>query len=376
MLDCQAAANGPLVTVYKIVGAVGKNYAIQITYTSGAFCSNEGSFTIQVANSYASTISNPGATNTCASASPGCYFTVPPTVATVTTTCPGYPLASQPNLVNNYFVRFTTASINSIQLAFQDIIQSNCGAGNVQWFFYRLFDASCNLITCGDLGNLQNNVACNTSYVLEYMWEELPCTYTMQWPYQYIPAGTIGCGTLPVELIYFEGSLQENIVSLKWTTASEVNNNYFVLERSDDNQNFSPVGQIEGAGNSSSAMNYLFLDQLPRTGVYYYRLKQVDFDGNHSYSKIIAVNFNRLQSFVLAPNPAFDLLSIRATSGTDATVMLRVIDSKGSLVMNQPLHLKAGFSNTDVSVKDLPQGVYTVELISETSAMNRRLVKF
>jgi hypothetical protein len=180
MLDCQCADYGPLVTVFKITGTAGTAYSIQVVYTSGGLCGNQGLFTIRAANSYAGTISNPGSTNTCATANPGCYFVAPPTVAAVTGTCTGYPLTTQTNLVNNYFVRFTTASVNSIQLSFQDIIQSTCGAGNVDWFFYRLFDASCNLLTCGDLGNLQNNVG-RTALLIHYTMALSIYSYRYRW---------------------------------------------------------------------------------------------------------------------------------------------------------------------------------------------------
>jgi len=100
--------------------------------------------------------------------------------------------------------------------------------------------------------------------------------------------------TLPVELTYFSATpLPEKQVELKWTTASEINNDYFQVEKSTDGIRFEASASIKGAGNSSGILNYTFIDKyFPGSYVVYYRLKQVDYNGDSDFSKTIAVDLN------------------------------------------------------------------------------------
>jgi hypothetical protein len=193
MLDCQGSGNGPDTTVFKITGAVGAVYAVQVTYTSGSPCSASASFTIRAVNSFSGIISNPGPVNSCSTPTPGCYFTYTPTISNVISTCPGDSLVSQVNLINHQFYTFTTPATDSYILEFNDILQATCTVGNVLWSFWRLYDSSCNVLTCGNQLSTSVTVSCDSTYILEYMWEEIPCTYYIQWPYMYAPTGTLGC---------------------------------------------------------------------------------------------------------------------------------------------------------------------------------------
>ncbi len=95
---------------------------------------------------------------------------------------------------------------------------------------------------------------------------------------------------LPVEFIDVKAQhTGGNTITISWATASESNNHYFTVERTDGKGPFEPVTTVAGNGNSSTRNDYLAMDQVPRDGVYYYRVRQVDFDGNFSYSKTAAV---------------------------------------------------------------------------------------
>lgn len=96
-------------------------------------------------------------------------------------------------------------------------------------------------------------------------------------------------GVLPIELISFTGEPYGDFNLLKWVTATEINNDFFFIERSIDGMFFEEVGFINGSGNSMSLKNYNLLDKEPYNGVSYYRLTQVDFDGNYTVSNIISV---------------------------------------------------------------------------------------
>jgi len=95
-------------------------------------------------------------------------------------------------------------------------------------------------------------------------------------------------GSLPVELVSFRAEPREGKIELFWTTASEVNSNYFCIEKSYDAANFSEGGTVEAAGNSITFLNYEFTDAAPFHPLTYYRLKEMDFDGISYYSAIVA----------------------------------------------------------------------------------------
>ena len=124
------------------------------------------------------------------------------------------------------------------------------------------------------------------------------------------------CRTLlPIELIYFDAvPCSENTVCLSWQTASELNNAYFMIERSKDAINWKDIVELEGSGFSDAIINYEAKDEHPIHGINYYRLKQIDYDGSSTYSQIKAVNIENQdvnQKVQIYPNPANKLLHIK-----------------------------------------------------------------
>jgi hypothetical protein len=113
-----------------------------------------------------------------------------------------------------------------------------------------------------------------------------------------------GGNPLPVELINFSAQLNKQQVDLKWTTESEINNNYFTVERSADNITFSALDQVEGYGNSSQTHHYSYVDPQPLKGISYYRLMQTDFDGHSEYLPTAVVNNIVRKELSVYPNPA------------------------------------------------------------------------
>jgi hypothetical protein len=154
--------------------------------------------------------------------------------------------------------------------------------------------------------------------------------------------------TLPVELTQFSGRAVESVNQLDWTTASEINCDYFNVEASKDGESFITGGSVQGAGNSTVTNNYSFTDENPFPGTTYYRLKQMDFDGQYEYSKVIDVtNINYKTSSVDVYNPQGQLImsvkEFRDNSSLKNLVpgiyLLHFHTSKGLLVkkiMRQP----------------------------------------
>lgn len=117
-----------------------------------------------------------------------------------------------------------------------------------------------------------------------------PATYTSPCDGSYDPAMTYTFGIpLPIELAHFFGVATEDKSLLMWTTFSEINNDYFAVERSGDGYVWEMLGLVQGAGTSSQVIDYRYYDSEPLEYVNYYRLKQVDFDGKYEYSDIVSV---------------------------------------------------------------------------------------
>jgi hypothetical protein len=113
---------------------------------------------------------------------------------------------------------------------------------------------------------------------------------------------------LPITLLSFDAMLRNRMVELSWITASEKNNDYFIIERSHNGSDWEFLDQVDGAGNSTELLSYQTYDFNPYRGITYYRLKQVDFDGNYSYSEIRSVA--NTDDLMILPNPSTGIFGI------------------------------------------------------------------
>jgi len=131
----------------------------------------------------------------------------------------------------------------------------------------------------------------------------------------YYTLGSTENDALPVTLIEFRATPVDEQVVLEWTTASEINNSFFTIERSLNGSTFEFVGQLDGAGTSASTISYRYIDTAPLTGTSFYRLKQTDFNGEFEYSELRSVSIAEAIEtfdFKVYPNPISndDLLTI------------------------------------------------------------------
>ncbi|MEL7005428.1 MAG: T9SS type A sorting domain-containing protein, partial [Bacteroidota bacterium] len=178
---------------------------------------------------------------------------------------------------------------------------------------------------------------------------------------------------LPVELISFSGEWIDSKVELRWATATEINNDRFEVERSHDAINFITLGVVNGRGNSSTINEYEYRDNNPLSGISYYRLKQVDFDGAFEYSEIVRVEsqvtFDNLK-FSVFPNPArsIDNLNIQLiTYAPELPLNLRILDTNGTVIRT--------LENIDIPFSDkltlgvqelkLKSGVYLIQVTQQ-----------
>jgi GH18 family chitinase len=185
-------------------------------------------------------------------------------------------------------------------------------------------------------------------------------------------APTVSC-TAPVELISFVGSNGAQGNELAWATASEVNNDRFEIERSIDGITYTSIGSVNGAGNSSTLLNYFFTDATNTTSKTYYRLHQFDADGKSTYSKTVVVYSVQELTLVASPNPFKDQCSITVSGikGED-TAQLIIYDLIGNVYANEILEVSNGSYEIG---KNLPNGIYICALKTQDKTTHLRIVK-
>jgi hypothetical protein len=169
---------------------------------------------------------------------------------------------------------------------------------------------------------------------------------------------------LPIELLSFSGKNEGVKNKLEWTTSSETNNDYFTLERSEQGSAFESFATKDGAGNSSSKIDYSMYDYSPYNGVTYYRLKQTDFNGKYSYSAIIAIE-NKLNEIAVTnvhPNPTSDDLSFDFTSPVNGTVHIQIMDYTGRMVSERTENVEEGGHTFNTQMGSLAKGIYSLKV--------------
>lgn len=180
---------------------------------------------------------------------------------------------------------------------------------------------------------------------------------------------------LPIELIRFEAQVTEvTEVKLSWETASEINNDYFVTQRSIDGINWEDLNQIEGAGNSTTFLYYTDLDRNPYKGVVFYRLKQVDFDGVISYSEIQSVLINQIGTInevLIVPNPCTNFCTV-VLKNEQSINKIEVVDFTGKVVQcTSTIDNKQATFMIDFST--LVSGVYFIKI--DGIAISQKVIK-
>lgn len=185
---------------------------------------------------------------------------------------------------------------------------------------------------------------------------------------------------LPVELLNFDGILTDNGIELLWSTASELNNNYFELERSTDGIAFEVIGKIQGNGTVTEIMNYSYLDKKPYFGVSYYRLVQIDYDGNYKMYNPIALDNNQYRTGIelsLYPNPTNkENINLRVAIGDEnSPIKLTIFDASGHLKHIEYLKPVLGISTIKVRIGDkMNAGVYLVIVQQANNRKVQRLI--
>ena len=183
---------------------------------------------------------------------------------------------------------------------------------------------------------------------------------------------------LPVELVYFTATVRNNQATLQWLTASELDNDRFEIERSQDAKSFEMVGTVKGKGTSNIENKYEFTDRTPVQGTVYYRLKQVDFNGEFAYSKVIAVNAKGLSNELTTqvyPNPFPDILKLTLTAPEKQAADMVIYDMNGRQVLRKAIELDAGVNSMELQLQQLQSGMYLLKIVGEGLESTTKILK-
>ena len=184
-----------------------------------------------------------------------------------------------------------------------------------------------------------------------------------------------GVQTLPVNLISLAARAINNVVEVKWTTTSELNNAFFAIERSTNGVNFTTIGTTKASVAGNQFHDYVFIDRLPEYGANFYRLKQVDVDNQFKYSKVVKakVQVEAMTISSIYPNPVKNLLSYTIYSEVNKKVMLQISTVSRKILVSQTIYIVKGKNQQVMNVAKFAGGQYQLSVIDAQT--NARLTK-
>ena len=197
---------------------------------------------------------------------------------------------------------------------------------------------------------------CGTITLADMMCEEISFSVTGA---NIDNSGSCSLGALPIELLSFKAEHNNQHVSIRWQTVSEINHSFFRIEKSDDLINWHEIYQEESKGGDSYTLkNYSYIDNNPYSEENYYRLMQVDNDGSTSFSPVRTVVLdNRTDAISYFPNPASDQIVLKSDKGIHSKI--QVVDMLGK-VLDKKL-INSNLHEVQLDVSDLTTGVYFIQ---------------
>ncbi|CAN5365972.1 hypothetical protein BH11BAC1_BH11BAC1_25880 [soil metagenome] len=182
-----------------------------------------------------------------------------------------------------------------------------------------------------------------------------------------------GHGTLPVTWLSIQASIKGKVIGIDWSTAVEINNDYFDVERSADGITYISIGRINGNGNRTTVSCYTFTDPEPDPGISYYKLIQVDYDGTMTPSDVVAVNnsMNEIEDIHLSPNPVISEANVAFFVKKSEAATIEIKNAAGQLCLVQQLIVQNGMNTFAIDkIGNLAEGVYTL-VINTNSGSTR-----
>ena len=176
---------------------------------------------------------------------------------------------------------------------------------------------------------------------------------------------------LPIELIYFKPIFEDDVVKLRWSTASELNNDYFTIERSNNGLDYIEILKLPGAGNSTNVINYQAVDRDYELGISYYRLKQTDYDGKYKRSNWESILIKlQIDNLTIYPNPTNNKVNISLKSSLSKKDNLFIFDLTGKLFYTNILDLKSGDNHFELELPKVSKGLYILQIGDKQFKLN------
>jgi hypothetical protein len=184
---------------------------------------------------------------------------------------------------------------------------------------------------------------------------------------------------LPIELAVFEASCIHNKAQVNWVSATETNNAYYTVERScGGGADFDSIAVINGAGNSSGPRQYNFTDTHYSGGTCYYRLRQTDFNGASTRSKVISLNCQEdlsLEIISIFPNPSSDKMNVFYNSPQSGTVRISLTDAIGKELFTSDIPCEPGLNKTSLDLNEYSNGIYFIRISNGSKFVVRKVAK-
>ena len=183
---------------------------------------------------------------------------------------------------------------------------------------------------------------------------------------------------LPVDIISFNGQCDNNFSQIEFVVASQINNEFFTIERSTNLIDWEEVGYIAGGGTTNEIITYNWSEEALLNGTKYYRLSLTDINDEVKYSNPIAVECENEIDFHLFPNPAFNFINIAFNfdyfQSEETNLNIRTLT--GKIIKSVPVYLSKGYNNLEIDCKDLPKGIYLLTINSfQTFRLEKRFIK-
>jgi len=222
-----------------------------------------------------------------------------------------------------------------------------------------------------------------------YVWSTgatTPTISVVNTPAVYTATVTDACGTsviatfnigcpLPIRLNYFDAALKNEKVNIEWETLSEINSDYFIVQRADKSGQFYDLFKVDANENSSEVIFYNAIDENPMKGISYYRLVLVDIDGLQEFSDIKSVVFNEDDvELYIVPNPNNGVFELFYTSEISNEAKIEIYTTGGQILKSENFSLKIGDQIIPLDYRDLPKGVYILKFYSNNKVITEKLV--
>jgi hypothetical protein len=194
-------------------------------------------------------------------------------------------------------------------------------------------------------------------------------------PFTFSSVGVPFLNPLPVTMLAINARCNDGINEIKWTTASEQNNDYFSIEKSSNGYEYSLIGKVDGNGNSNTIHNYTFKDIIPSNKLVYYRLSQTDFNGNRIELGVVSASCNNNTDYWQAFMENENSLVIVSDYSNQDCMSIELYDLQGRVRWAGKNNVQEGFNKSQIDIGNFSSGVYIVRIADANGVLSQRIVK-